>query len=140
MDCSQKIEATQWDGHGHEALPKSDGIKFRTHLDHGLKLHRPKKTVLCYDIDGSWNFHNPWPSAVDSIGDVPMRSAKVCSNRTKNNIRELCKMKLELHGAIKTERLHIGIILNKSNILSRFSQRAFSLTALKWGGNRTIMQ
>lgn len=101
-----------------------------------LKLYRPKKTVLCYDIDGSWNFHNPWPSAVDSIGDVPMRSAKVCSSRTKNNIHELCKMKLELHNAIKTERLHTGIILNKSNILSRFSQRSFSLTGLKWGGKQ----
>lgn len=109
-------------------------ITFRTHLDHGLKLYGPKKTVLCYDIDGSWNFHNPWPSAVDSIGDVPMRSAKVCSSRTKNNICELCKMKLELHSAIQAQRLHIGIILNKSNILSRFSQGAFSLIALKWGG------
>lgn len=31
------------------------------------------------------------------IQDVPMRFAKVCSSRTKNNIGELCKMKLELH-------------------------------------------
>lgn len=66
-------------------------------------------------------------------GDVPTKSAKVCSSRTKNNIRELCKMKLEVHGAIKPQRLHTGIISNKSNILSRFSQTAFSLTGLKWG-------
>lgn len=66
------------------------------------------------------------------IQDVPMRSAKVCSSRTKNNISELCKIELELHGVIKTEGLHTGVILNKSNILSRFSQTAFSLTGLKW--------
>lgn len=44
-------------------------------------------------------------------------------------------MKLELHGVIKTERLHTGVILNKSNILSRFSQTDFSLTGLKGGKN-----
>jgi len=66
-----------------------------------------------------------------------MRSAKVCSSRTKNNIGEL---ETRTTCAIKTERLHIGIILNKSNILSRFSQTAFLLTGLKGEDDQPSMQ
>lgn len=65
----------QWDGHGHEALPKSNGIKLRTCLDHVWDSIDAKKTVLCYDIGTLCHLQST------EIWDEPIT---VCSSWKKN--------------------------------------------------------